>query len=816
MAADSSLTAFHDRFQHLLDALSAVASLDFSHRLEIIGDESMFDAAAATVNMLAEEMEASHRELSSRSDELGEQKALLEAVVSSMGEGIVVANENGEHILRNPAARRILGEGGALAVRSRIYRSDRRTPFPVDDLPIVRALHGESTDDVAMFICSEAAPEGVEISVAGRPVVHADGRRRGALVVFRDVTERNRADAAMRRLAAIVDASTDAIISYKLDGTITTWNRGAEELFGASADEAVGTLFERFIPPEGRVEWRTIILGAVTCGDSVRDHENPRLRLDGSRIIVATSAAPIADATGAVIGVSAINRDITAAKAMERELKNAKEHAEDAARAKSEFLANMSHEIRTPLTAVLGFADLLLDRSLSENVRLDHLMTIRRNGEHLLSVINDILDLSKIDARAIVVEKIECSPSEILNDVASSMRVRATEKGISFDVRFASPIPTRIESDPTRLRQILLNLVGNAVKFTESGHVLVTARLDSSTLIIDVADTGIGLAPDQVEDIFRPFRQADPSLTRRFGGTGLGLAICVPLAIALGGTIHVTSELSKGSTFSLRLPVAIRPDTAMAISPTDARGAMRASVTSAPIDETPIDARVLLAEDGIDNQVLLSSILVKRGVDVCLAENGNLAVELALAAKDADRPFHLILMDMQMPELDGYGATARLRSANYEGPIVALTAHAFAGERARCIAAGCDDYLTKPIDRALLLKTVRNYANRRVVPVPIHSTLAGEPEMDLVIGGFVERTKATVERLRECEATGDIASLRRLAHQLRGAGGGYGFAEVTEAAAQLEAALGENNLVFAHAPLAHLMDICSRLRAGVS
>jgi PAS domain S-box-containing protein len=802
------------RMQRMLDALYAIATLDFSHRLEILGDGSLSDAAAATINMLAEEMDASHRALGQRTAEARDQKLLLETVVNSMAEGVIVAGQQGDYLLVNPAARRLVGTDWSGANRrAGIFRPDRRTPFPVEEMPMLRALRGEATDDIEMFVCNERMPDGIELSVAGRPLIDETGQRRGGLIVFRDVTERNRAEAAQRRLAAVVEASNDAIVSYKLDGTISTWNAGAERLYQCTAEDAIGSTFARFTPPGEEQRWRTDILAAVARGEQVVNYEASRVRLDGSRILVAMSAAPISDARGAVIGVSAISRDVTVAKAMEHELKEARERAEQAARAKSQFLANMSHEIRTPLTAVLGFTDLLLDRTIGESERLNYVMTIRRNGEHLLSVINDVLDLSKIEAGAITVEQIECSPSAIVNDVASTMRVRATEKGLAFDVRFDTPIPARIHTDPTRLRQILLNLVSNAVKFTQRGHVHVVARMEQSALVFDVADTGIGLEPEQLEKIFRPFGQADASLTRRFGGTGLGLAISLPLANALGGTLHVTSSPGQGSTFTMRLPVTLQPDTPMATSPTDGRGSTHPSA-GGPVDETPMHGRILIAEDGIDNQVLLSSILVRRGLQVMIAENGREAVDMALGAQRASLAFDLILMDMQMPELDGYGAAAQLRSAGYKRPIVALTAHALSGERERCLAAGCDDYLTKPIDRAVLLSTIRNYVTQPVeAAAPLHSALAEDAEMRDVIDGFVTRTHATAAALRTALCAGDVEQLRRTAHQLRGAGGGYGFPLLTEVAGRAEDAL-RSGLDSARASIEQLIDVCDRLRPG--
>ena len=405
-----------------------------------------------------------------------------------------------------------------------------------------------------------------------------------------------------------------------------------------------------------------------------------------------------------------------------QQLEAARLAAEVANQTKSAFLANMSHEIRTPMTAILGFAENLLDAGLPEPERAEAARTIRRNGGHLLEILNDILDLSKIEAGRLDLERCRCSPVELIADVCALMQVRAAEKGLRLEVEYRGPVPETIETDPTRLQQILLNLVGNALKFTEQGEVrivtaLVTPRdLPRPALQIDVIDTGIGLSPEQIARLFRPFAQADSSTNRKFGGTGLGLAICQRLARLLGGDIRVI-ESKPGVGTRFRATIAAGALEGVPLRDGDHRAAAAGGEAAAqgPSGAGRLPYRVLLAEDGPDNQRLISFILRKAGADVVTVANGQLAVDAALAAREAKKPFDVILMDIQMPVLDGYDAVRLLRSKDYAGVIIALTAHAMAQDRERCLQAGCDDYASKPIDRNVLIGTIRRCAEQHGV-----------------------------------------------------------------------------------------------------
>ncbi len=390
------------------------------------------------------------------------------------------------------------------------------------------------------------------------------------------------------------------------------------------------------------------------------------------------------------------------------DLSQAKDVAENASRAKGDFLANMSHEIRTPMGAILGYADLMLDPAQTPSDRLDCVQVIRRNGEHLLSIINDILDLSKIEAGRMTVEGVDCDALRVCEEVYSLMHVRARAKNIDLRVDRVYPLPSSIRSDPLRLRQILLNLVGNAIKFTDRGQVTLRVSFagdEPSSLRFDVIDSGVGISREQIARLFQAFTQADSSTTRRYGGTGLGLTISRRLAELMGGTIEVTSTPGQGSCFSLVLSA-----DAARLCTAEEQSKPRPSEAGPRGEPAPsLSGRVLLAEDGIDNQRLIGFHLGRSGVEVDTVENGREAVERLLSGEVR---YHAVLMDMQMPELDGYGATSLLRQKGCTVPIIALTAHAMAGDRERCLAAGCDDYLTKPIDRRTLVDTLRLWIGR--------------------------------------------------------------------------------------------------------
>ena len=441
-----------------------------------------------------------------------------------------------------------------------------------------------------------------------------------------------------------------------------------------------------------------------------------------------------------------------------RALETAKATAEAADRAKSEFLANMSHEIRTPMVAILGYADLLGEPEITEKERGEFLGTVKLNGRHLLAILDDILDIARIEAGKLPVCAGACDPAAVARDVVEMLQLRAREKGLDFQLVLEPGLPEKFTSDTTRLRQILVNLTGNALKFTERGSVTVKLRPargpeGESLVQFEISDTGIGIAKSDIVRLFEAFTQADNSSTRQFGGAGLGLSISRRLAQMLGGDIRVRSTVAQGSTFTLSLPLQsrvgasgeLRADggssepASSASSGQDRRPAAPHSFDESPVtSSTPQGAlfgRILLVEDFAPTQRLISTLLQRAGAEVTVGSHGKEAVELVLDAMEDGRPHDLVLMDMQMPVLDGYRATERLRNHGYRGPIIALTAHALAGDREKCMDAGCDDYVTKPVDRRQLIEMCRRL-------------MGGQDEPGAPLPGAAARTGDDVGRER--------------------------------------------------------------------
>lgn len=508
---------------------------------------------------------------------------------------------------------------------------------------------------------------------------------------------------------------------------------------------------------------------------------------------------------------------------VQMELERAKDAAEAANRAKSEFLANMSHEIRTPLNAILGFASLMRDGTETDAERHDFLDTIENSGRHLVTLINDILDLSKIEAGQMEFNRIPTSPHQIISEMISVLRVRAQEKGLTLEYNWASAIPETISTDPGRLRQLLINMVGNAIKFTERGGVRLVAHLDAlrEQLIIDVIDTGIGIPRQKLESIFDPFSQGDSSITRRFGGTGLGLSISRHIAKALGGEVTVESEPGKGSIFTLN--VSSGPlDGIRLLQEPDADIIYRnlSQKPKKPPTRLP-GVRILAVDDGDTNRKLIKLVLGRVGVVVETADNGHEAIGLAL-----NRPFDMILMDIQMPVVDGYSATRKLRASGLTIPIIALTAHAMQEDEQKCLEAGCTSYLTKPIDSEHLIEAIcrildghrgihsASTSQKVLTTMPVlQSTLPlDDREFLEIVQEFALRLKSRIEEMWDALAVRDTQRLGELAHWLKGTGGTAGFSPLSESAIELEQSIKTMDFEAIEQSLGELAELANRVR----
>ena len=493
--------------------------------------------------------------------------------------------------------------------------------------------------------------------------------------------------------------------------------------------------------------------------------------------------------------------------------------------AKSEFLANMSHEIRTPMNAIIGFSDMLADEELTAEQR-DYVNTIRQAGKNLLTIINDILDFSKIESGKLTVEFIECALEDLLGGISSMLLPKAAEKNLAFKILHKTELPSVIRTDPTRLSQCLTNLVTNAIKFTESGHVHVIVSMedykDKPAIRFDVEDTGIGIPEDKLEAIFESFSQADGSTTRNFGGTGLGLTITRSLAEIMGGFVHVTSQCNKGSVFSLVIPVGMD----VSAQPLLGEATMKDYTSQqGQEDKKYYSGNILVAEDNVSNQKLIEILLTRMGFEVTMVSDGRAALEAVLGGH-----FDLVFMDMQMPVMNGYEATAALRKKGAKLPIIALTANAMKEDETECMSAGCDGYLTKPVNRRMLTALLDRYVgsttsdkpaeasgprsnHSRMSDAPLVSELIDDPVLCQVVTQFVEDLPGQLNEITDAADQGDLDQLKSLIHTLKGAGGSAGFPAIMDQAAVIEHDMVESRMDALGEDIQKLTQICQRVTA---
>jgi PAS domain S-box-containing protein len=618
----------------------------------------------------------------------------------------------------------------------------------------------------------------------------------GYLLIGTDNTARKLVEAEQQKLdqrlrdqqfytRSLIESNIDALMTTDPAGIITDVNKQMEALTGCTRDELIGAPFRGYFTDPARAE---AAIKLVLSEKKVTDYELTACGRDGKQTVVSYNATTFYDRGRTLQGVFAAARDVTERKRVEAELQQAKAMAETASRAKSDFLASMSHEIRTPMNAIVGIAELLAKTPLSPKQN-EYVQIFRRAGDNLLHLINDILDLSKVEASQLELERTGFSLNDLLEKVMEVVAGRAQEKGLALACEIAPEVPADLIGDPTRLRQVLLNLLGNAIKFTEAGVVAlrVTPEADvseSAALRFTISDTGIGIAADKLGAVFERFTQADSSTTRRYGGSGLGLTISKRLVELMGGRIWVESGVGDGSVFSFAVPIEIWS------------GATRRVVVPAGTRaEPPLQAlHILLVEDSPDNRTITVAYLQDTPYRVDVAENGAVAYE-----KFTTGFYDLVLMDRQMPVMDGLTATRAIRDweqTNHRPPtpIVALTASALKGDQEKCFAAGCTAYLTKPIKQEVLLRAIKEYSIAG--PPPSNDTSRQQeailvrviPQFADLTPGFLQNCRHHVLAALDALERGDFQTVESLGHGMKGAGGSYGFQAITDIAASLEQA----------------------------
>jgi PAS domain S-box-containing protein len=927
----------------------------------------------------------SSHELQRSQQSLLEQKRVLDSILNSMGDGVVMADQEGRFLVFNPAAKKILGVGATQTKPEEwsrtygIYSVADGRPLPAEQLPLALAIRGQSCDQMELLVRNPQVPAGAYLSVTGRPLGNAH-ERMGGVVVFQDITQRKRAEEQLQRLNAFLDKIIEnlPIMLFVKDAQHLRFeriNKAGEELLGFARDQLLGRSdYDLF--PRDEAEFFVAKDREVLAGRRRVDIPEEVIATAAGERILHTKKIPILDENGEPMHLLGISEDITERKQVELELKHAKEAADQANRAKSEFLANMSHEIRTPMNGVIGMAEVLSHTQLTQDQR-DYLNMIQQSAQALLRLLNDILDFSKIEAGRLELEEMDFSLRECVCKTGQTLALRAAEKGLELACRIDPELPDMLRGDAGRLRQILMNLAGNAVKFTEQGEVVIEVtrvRPDDAEeprpeqdveLHFSVRDTGIGISPELQARLFEPFVQADASTTRRYGGTGLGLAISRQLVRMMHGRIWMESQPGEGTTFHFTARFGIpseapKPPARLAelrdmrvlvvddspinrrifleilkswrMTPTTVDSGpaglaelARAASAGEPYDLVILDCmmpdmdgfdfaeqvrgdprfsdttilmvssaadpshpqrsrqlgivrylakpvlqsellntilqevggwapdepvfataaapasgrslKVLLAEDGLINQRVATNLLQMLGHTVVVAADGREAV----SAWQHDS-FDAVLMDVHMPEMDGYDATAAIRrqeqATGRRTPIIALTANAMQGDRDRCLAAGMDGYLAKPITQRQLAQALAQHvpASGALPPddtPPVAPSARAEPGEVFDFEATLARCAGSMEDLKELAAVlqqecatllaeirdglaaRDAKRVQRGAHTLKGSAAVFSAQRVVSIAQQVETLAKEHRLAEVPPALAELESEAARLTAAI-
>jgi PAS domain S-box-containing protein len=735
--------------------------------------------------------------------------ALQSAIFNSANFSSIATDAKGVIQIFNVGAERMLGYG-AIEVMNKITPADISDP---DEL-IARGKALSSEFGTTILPGFEAlvfkASRGIE-DIYELTYIRKDGSRFpavvsvtalrntqdsiiGYLLIGTDNTARKLVEANQEKLdqrlrdqqfytRSLIESNIDALMTTDPSGIITDVNKQMEALTGCTRDELIGAPFKGYFTDPERAE---AAIKLVLNEKKVTDYELTACARDGTKTVVSYNATTFYDRDRTLQGVFAAARDVTERKRVEKELKQAKAAAEGASRTKSDFLASMSHEIRTPMNAIMGIADLLAKTTLTPEQN-KYVQVFRRSGDNLLNLINDILDLSKVEASQLELERTGFSLIDHLDIVIEMVSLRAMEKKLRLEWCIEEDVQTDLIGDPTRLRQVLLNLIGNAIKFTQTGSVSLTVGrhcdlLTPTALVFTISDTGIGIAKEQLANVFERFTQADSSTTRRFGGSGLGLTISRRLVELMGGQIWLTSTVGVGSVFAFSIPFEVWTDATERIVPS--------LEISADLPLLPL--RILLAEDSPDNCLITEAYLEDTPYRIDVAETGAIACDMFFAGG-----YDLVLMDRQMPVMDGLTATRKMRAWEVENarepvPIIALTASALKGDRELCLAAGCTAFLTKPIRQEVLLRAIRehtfSFLSSLVDLGPKDTTAPYElsPAIISRIPAYLKNCRQNIIDLTEALSCAEFETIRVIGHNLRGSGEAFGFRAITDIGLGLE------------------------------
>ena len=732
---------------------------------------------------------------------LGTDQEVFQTVIGGTADAVFLKDAEGRYLMINPAGCRISGldEEGILG----------RTDGELFEAPVAHVMTEHDRLVIQSgrpFVFEERipVPGGERIyHISRSPYRDKAGKVVGLIGVGRDISERKRSEEVLEqseeRARVLIEGVRDyAIFMLDPEGIVITWNSGARTTTGYQTSEIVGRSFEVFFPPSAAQAGEPgRLLGAARNQGQI-ETEGFRLRRGGANFWANHVLTALRSSDGGLRGFSSIMKDSTERKRAEaalREVSLREQAALEASRLKSEFLANMSHEIRTTMNGVLGMSSLLLDTQLSPQQR-DYIGIVKNSAESLLGIIDDILDFSKIEAGKLAIHARDVDLFQLIEETLKSFSLAAERKGLQLVSRLDPAVPREVQADPTRLRQVLVNLLGNALKFTERGSVTLEAFLDpapepgSLQLRFKVRDTGIGISPESMSRIFQPFSQVESASNRRYGGTGLGLSICKRIVELMGGALGVESRAGEGSEFwfTIQLNAGRRP-----VDPVQSKGP---SESAAPSGSSLM--RILIAEDNPVNQMVMLRMLERLGYSADSVATGQEVLD-ALGRAHYD----LILMDCQMPGMDGYEATRRIRARSGPEsmmPVVALTANAMIGSREKCLEAGMNDFATKPVILDSLRELLERWIPRSVIDDADLDRLrklevgSGDAVVGEMIGIFLASASARLSRIRkgllECNGAGVAAE----AHGLRSAALALGARDWGQWLSKLEIAGSEGRL----------------------